>query len=65
MAGQGFKSFDKFLETPQTREIRETAVRTLMVSRPQMTKKSRKQEITILPACIWRWPWDRQLPPEA
>ena len=44
MAGQGFKSFDEFLETPQTRE---TAVRTLMVSRPQMTKKSRKQEITI------------------
>ena len=47
MAGQGLKSFDEFLETPQTREIRETAVRTLMVSRPQMTKKSRKQEITI------------------
>mgnify|MGYP007094091827 FL=1 len=47
MAGQGFKSFDEFLETPQTREIRETAVRTLMVSRPQMTKISRKQEITI------------------
>lgn len=46
MAGQGFKSFDEFLETPQTREIRETAVKTL-VSRPQMTKKSRKQEITI------------------
>lgn len=35
------------LEAPQTREIRETAVRTLMVSRPQMTKISRKQEITI------------------
>lgn len=34
------------LEAPQTREIRETAVKTL-VSRPQMTKKSRKQEITI------------------
>ena len=47
MAGEGFKSFDEFLETPPRREIRETAVKTLMVSRPQMTKKSRKQEITI------------------
>ncbi len=47
MAGRGFKSFDEFLETPQTREIRETAVKIRMVSRPQMTKKSRKQEITI------------------
>ncbi len=35
------------LETPQTREIKETAVRTLMVSRPQMTKKSGNREITI------------------